>query len=145
VGLNQPDTALATLHKSVAAGDSVAHTAPIALVEGNRWYKLGNANKNRDTLLVSVRYLAYADSLVPRADAELVLGSAQFVIGISDAQQAPKDKSCPLAREAQDNFRAASDNLRKAASLAPAAVAQYTQYLKQYSPVVDRQVSQFCK
>jgi tetratricopeptide (TPR) repeat protein len=145
VGLNQPDTALATLHKSLAAGDSVAHTASLALVEGNRWYKMGNANKNRDTLLVAARYLAFADSLTPRPEAELLLGTTQFVIGIADAQQAPKDKSCPLAREAQANFKQASENLRKAASLAPAAVAQYTQYLKQYSPVVDRQVAQFCK
>ncbi len=145
VALNQPDTALATLHRALAAGDSVAHTAGFALVEGNRWYKLGNANKNRDTLLVAARYLAFADSLTPRPEAELLLGTTQFVLGISDAQQAPKDKSCPLAREAQVDFKAATDNLRKAASLAPGPVAQYMQYLKQYSPAVDRQVSQFCK
>lgn len=145
VALNQPDSALAVLHRSVPDWDSTSRVARLALVEGNRWYKRGTAGKNRDTLTMAIRYLAFADSLSPRPEAELLLGQSQFVLGLMDAQEAPKEKSCPLAREAQDDFKAAGQNLTKAQSLAAAAVAQYLQYIRQYSPIIDRQVHQFCK
>ncbi len=145
VATNQPDSALAVLHQALANGDSAATVARYALAQGNKYFKLGNADKNRDTLQTAIRYLTFADSLTPRPEAKFLLGVSQFLVGTNDAQQAPKDKSCPLAREAEQYWTAALANIHDGASVSQQAAAQYLQYLNQYLPAVHRQVKQFCK
>jgi tetratricopeptide (TPR) repeat protein len=142
---NQADSALEALRQAAANGDSASVVARYALVEGNKYFKRGSANKDRDTLQVAIRYLSFADSLTPRPEAKFLLGAAQFLVGTTDAQQAPKDKNCQLAREAQQYWTQARTNLHDGASVSPPAAAQYLQYLNQYLPAVDRQVKQFCK
>jgi predicted Zn-dependent protease len=142
---NQADSALEALRQAAANGDSASVVARYALVEGNKYFKRGSANKDRDTLQVAIRYLSFADSLTPRPEAKFLLGASQFLVGTTDAQQAPKDKNCQLAREAQQYWTQARTNLHDGGSVSPPAAAQYLQYLNQYLPAVDRQVKQFCK
>ena len=142
---NQPDSALDVLRQAAANGDSASVVARYALVQGNKYFKRGSADKNRDTLQIAMRYLSFADSLTPRPEAKFLLGASQFLVGANDAQQAPKEKNCQLAREAQQYWMQARTNLHDGGSVSPPAAAQYLQYLNQYLPAVDRQVKQFCK
>jgi tetratricopeptide (TPR) repeat protein len=145
VNTAQPDSALWALHQAVANGDSASNITRFALSQGNAWYRRGSANKNADTLGVAIRYLAYADSLVPSDPAKFLLGTSRFTIGAVTDQDAVKNKSCDLAKLVQANWNQALIDLHAGASVQPGAAAQMMTTVTKYMPSVDQQVKKFCK
>jgi tetratricopeptide (TPR) repeat protein len=145
VNTAQPDSALWALHQAVANGDSASNIQRFALSQGNSWYRRGSANKNADTLGVAIRYLAYADSLVPSDPAKFLLGTSRFTIGAVTDQDAVKNKSCDLAKLVSTNWTQALIDLHAGASVQPQAAAQMMTTVTKYMPSVDQQVKKFCK
>ena len=166
VDLNQPDSALAALHQAIPNGEDTTFAAQYALKIGNDLYKAAVAAKSRfDSTLKSAsaqvkadsaaanraafmnaeRVLAYSDSIAPSASAGFLLGVSAFYVGQSAATEAPKTKSCELAKQAQDQFLTSQMQIMKNGQASPDAAKQVLGALQQYSPVVDNQVKVFCK
>lgn len=140
-----PDSSLWAMHQAIAAGVSPAATAPIALSQGSKYYKAGNAAKNKDTLDIAIKFLAYADTLAPDDTPKFLMGASAFVAGYIVAQDASKDKSCPEAKQATDYFAITQSN-------APAGLQKYREPaeqilkgLQQLNPFVQKEVKAFCK
>lgn len=150
VDMNQPDSALATLHQAVASqNDSAAYVGAYALTTGNAFYKKAVASKAMEDYQTAMRFLAYSDSLAPSPQAKFLLGVSAFSVGQMAATQAPKAGSkaqkCELAQTAQSAFSTAQVSIPAGGSVAPDAAKQYMGYLGQFVPVVQNQVKVFCK
>jgi tetratricopeptide (TPR) repeat protein len=146
--MKQYDSAYTTIQRARAAKSDSAMLGQAALVFGNQLFKAANASKNRDDFQRAIRFLALSDSIAPSPTAKFLLGVSAFSVGQSAATDAPKAKSCQLARLAQDMFLVAQVNIPAGAAGSPEfkdAASQYMQYLPQFTPVVDRQVKVFCK
>ncbi len=153
--LRQPDSTRAYLVTAVRTGnDSANFVAQYALSVGNTKYKAANALKSgepaenemkRAAMQQAITYLTLSDSLAPSPTPKFLLGVAYFTVGQLAATDAPKGKSCELATLADQSFSKASIGLTQGGSTAPDAAKQYLGYLGQFTPVVDRQVKQFCK
>jgi hypothetical protein len=142
VRARRPDRALGVLHVAAANGDSAARLTRLALHEGNAWYRRGAATRNIDTLTVAIRYLAYADSLVPSDPAKFLIAESHIVIGSAAEHRAAQTKSCKLAKLAQSNFTQVLASLR--ATEPPPEDPGLGVVLKSM-PVVKQQVAAFCK
>jgi predicted Zn-dependent protease len=152
VQAGNPDSTLWAMHQAIAATVPPATVAPVALSQGNKYYRTGNNLKAvpmtaRDTLDVAIKFLAYSDSLVPDVRPKFLWGASAFVAGYAVAQEASKQKSCPLAKAAQDYFTATQ-------TYAPAglqdptlkeAAQQILSGLQQLNPFVQKEVKAFCK
>ena len=145
VNVGQPDSALWALHQAVANGDSAANVSRFALSQGNTWFKKGQTSQNVDTLQIGVKFLAYADTLNPTPPGKFLLGISRYMIGAKNDQEASKAKSCDLAKQVQADWNQASIDLHAGGSINPTAAAQFLTNLQKYSPIVDKQVKQFCK
>ncbi len=145
VNVGQPDSALWALHQAVANGDSAANVARFSLSQGNSWFKKGQPTQNVDTLLVAVKFLAYGDTLNSTPPAKFLLGVSRYTIGAKMDQDASKAKSCDLGKQVQAYWNQATIDLHGGASVNAAAAAQLLGNLQKYSPIVDKQVKQFCK
>jgi tetratricopeptide (TPR) repeat protein len=147
------DSSLWALHQSVTAGVAPATVAPVALSQGNKYYRIGNGLSKtaptaaRDTLDVAIKFLSYSDTLVADTRPKFLWGASAFVAGYAVAQEASKEKSCPLAKAAGDYFSATQ-------TYAPAglqdqalhdAAVQILSGLQQLNPFVQKEVKAFCK
>jgi hypothetical protein len=121
--------------------------APVALSQGNKYYRIGNTLKNADTLDVAIRFLSYSDTLVADTRPKFLWGASAFIAGYAVAQQASKDKSCPESKKAQDYFTVTQ-------TYAPAGLQDQTLHdaavqilsgLQQLNPFVQKEVKAFCK
>lgn len=144
VRARQPDSALRVLHRAVADGDSAVRVTRFALHEGNEWYKRGIAIKNIDTLTVAIRYLAYADSLVPSDPARYLIVAARIWIGTVAEHRAAETKSCRLAKLAQSNWKQALAGFRTTERDGPPEDPGVGVVIKSM-PKVEHQVAAFCK
>jgi tetratricopeptide (TPR) repeat protein len=140
-----PDSTLWAIHQAVAAGVSNTAAAAIALGQGNSYYRKGNASKSRDTLDIAIRFLAYSDTLSPDDTPKFLMGASAFVAGYSAAQDASKDKSCPLAKQATDYFTVTSNNAPAGLQKYRDAAEQILKGLQQLNPFVQKEVKAFCK
>jgi hypothetical protein len=142
VRARQPDSALRTLHAAMEQGDSAARVARFALHEGNAWYRRGAATKNIDTLTVAIRFLAYADSLVPSDPAKYLIVASRVMIGFTAEEHAAKTRSCRFAKMAQSNWTQALAGVRdlpvEDPDLSLVGVVVKTM------PTVEQQVRTFC-
>lgn len=142
----QPDSVLYALHQAVAAdAENKKFAAQFALAEGSGWYKRGQASKARDTLDMAIKYLAYSDSLSASETAKFLWGASAFSAGASLDQDAVKEKSCPMVKQAQDYWNQAEANVPAGLKLYPDPAKQMLGILQQYQPVVAKQVKQLCK
>jgi tetratricopeptide (TPR) repeat protein len=147
------DSSLWALHQSVTAGVAPATVAPVALSQGNKYYRIGNGLSKtvptaaRDTLDVAIKFLSYSDTLVADTRPKFLWGASAFIAGYAVAQEASKEKSCPLAKAAGDYFAATQ-------TYAPAglqdqalhdAAVQILSGLQQLNPFVQKEVKAFCK
>jgi len=153
VQAGNPDSTLWAMHQAIAATVPAATVAPVALSQGNKYYRVGNGLSKtvpmaaRDTLDVAIKFLAYSDSLVPDTRPKFLWGASAFVAGYAVAQEASKEKSCPLAKAAGDYFTAAQTYVPAGlpdATLHDAAV-QILSGLQQLNPFVQKEVKAFCK
>ena len=143
--MNQPDSAIASLQKAQAAGDSAAFLGQYALSLGNQFFKKASSSKSRDDFANAVKFLTFADKLAPSPQAKFLLGASAFSVGQSLAQDAQKGKSCALARQAQESFTTAEINLPAGGAAFPEPTKQYLGYLGQISPAVNQMVKAYCK
>ncbi|HEX6057490.1 MAG TPA: tetratricopeptide repeat protein [Gemmatimonadaceae bacterium] len=144
IDLGQPDSALATLERALAAGDDSTTVAQYALGRGSALYKEANGTKSREDFERARRFVALADRAMPTAQSKFLLGAAAFSIGQSAATEAPAAKSCELAQLAGVSLTSAAANLEAGATVAPEAAQQYLAYIVQIRPYVDRQLEAFC-
>ena len=145
IDLGQPDSALATLERALAAGDDSTTIAQYALGRGSALYKEANGTKSRDDFERARRFVALADRALPTPQSKFLLGAAAFSIGQSAATDAPAAKSCELARLAGSSLASAAVDLEAGATVAPDAARQYLDYIGQIRPYVDRQLAAFCE
>jgi tetratricopeptide (TPR) repeat protein len=153
VQAGNPDSTLWAMHQAIAATVPAATVAPVALSQGNKYYRIGNnlsktaPTAARDTLDVAIKFLSYSDSLVPDTRPKFLWGASAFVAGYAVAQEASKEKSCPLAKAAGDYFTATQ-------TYAPAGLPDQTLHdpavqilsgLQQLNPFVQKEVKAFCK
>jgi tetratricopeptide (TPR) repeat protein len=147
VQAGNPDSSLWAMHQAIAATVPPATVAPVALSQGNKYYRTGNQLKNADTLDVAIKFLSYSDSLVSDIRPKFLWGASAFIAGYAVAQQASKDKSCPESKRAMDYFTVtqtyAPAGLQDP-SLADAA-KQILSGLQQLLPFVQKEVKAFCK
>ena len=144
--LRQPDSALASLRQAIASGaDSAAFIATYALSQGNALRKTADSTKNREDYKRALVFVQLADSLAPSPNSKLLVGLIAYQIGLSAVQEAPKSKSCELAKMAEDNFLIAQIAMPAGGQANPQAAAQILGALAQYDPFVKAQKKQFCK
>jgi predicted Zn-dependent protease len=139
------DSTLWALHQAIAAGVPPSQVAAIALSQGNNFYRKGNASKNKDTLDIGIKFFAYSDSLVPDTKPKFLMGASAFIIGYGLAQEASKEKSCPLAKSATDYFAITQTNAPAGLQDFPEPAKQILSGLQQLNPFVQKEVKAFCK
>ena len=144
--MKQPDSALVALRQAVSSGaDSAAFISTYALSQGNTLRKLADSTKSRDDFSRALKFVQLADSLAPSPNSKLLVGLIAYQIGLSAVQEAPKSKSCELAKMAEDNFLIAQLNVPAGGAVNPQAATQILGALAQYEPFVKAQKKQFCK
>jgi tetratricopeptide (TPR) repeat protein len=143
--MNQPDQVMATIRTAVANGADKSILAKVALSEGNKAYKAGNASKNRTELQRAIQFLQLSDQLEPSSDAKFLVGVSAFTIGQSAITEAQGSKSCVLARLAKDSFAQAQDNVPAGLQSYPDAAKQVLTAIPQFTPATDEMVKRFCK
>lgn len=142
----QPDSTLVALHQAVAADSASRAAAPkYALIQGSGYYKRGSAAKNRDTLDVAIRFLAYSDSIVASPQAKFLMGASAYTAGSLADQDGMRDKSCPVLQKTQDYFNLAQANLPAGLQDYPDAAKQLLTAMQQVMPIVGKQVKAICK
>ena len=139
------DSTLWALHQAIAAGVPPSTVAAIALSQGNNFYRKGNASKNKDTLDIGIKFFAYSDSLVPDTKPKFLMGASAFIIGYGLAQEASKEKSCPLAKSAGDYFAITQADAPAGLQDFPEPTKQILSGLQQLNPFVQKEVKAFCK
>ena len=142
-----PDSTLWAIHQAIQAGVPQAAGAQVSLIQGSKYYRIGNQLKNRDTLDVAIKFLSYSDTLNADTRPKFLWGASAFAAGYIVAQEASKEKSCPLSKQAGDYFTATQ-------TYAPAglsdptlkdAAQQILSGLQQLNPFVQKEVKAFCK
>jgi len=73
------------------------------------------------------------------------MGASAFVIGYGLAQEASKEKSCPLAKSAGDYFAITQTDAPAGLQDFPDPTKQILSGLQQLNPFVQKEVKAFCK
>ena len=149
VQAGNPDSSLWAMHQAIAGGVPNAAVAPVALSQGNKYFRIGNAAnpKNRDSLDVGIKFLAYSDTLVADTKPKFLWGASAFVAGYAVAQDAPKQKSCPLAKTAEEYMVTAQTYLPAGLTdpTLKTAAEQYLSAFQQVNPAIQKEVKGLCK
>ena len=161
--MQQPDSTLAALKDAKAAGEDATAIGGYALTIGNRFFKVAqelsskaqNSKTSEDYAAAIAAhqqvlpFVIFADaSLQPgttKQQALFILGVSAFQISLAAVSDAPKTKSCELAKLAQDNIMVAQQNLPQGGRFAPAAVTQLMPIVPQIMAAADGQAKQYCK
>lgn len=140
--MKMPDSALVALREAKAAGEDGQAVGGYALSIGNRLFKAGQdalnkaqASKTSEDYATAITanqavipWVTFADQALTAAEnkqqAKFILGVATFQIAVAAVSDAPKNKSCALAKLAQENISIAQINLPAGGRFAPQAVAQ---------------------
>jgi len=154
IDLNQPDSAIATLHQAVASGEDKATVGQFLLVLGNKAYKSASSDtakssadsvKMREDFQHAVTILAASDSISPSPQAKFVLGVSAFKVGDLAIRENQKAKQCDLAKLAESSFLTAQINIAAGGSVDAKTAQQLLSALEQYRPAVEGQIKKFCK
>ncbi|MHB1069082.1 MAG: tetratricopeptide repeat protein [Gemmatimonadaceae bacterium] len=161
--LKQPDSAFAALREAKAAGEDGQAVGGYALNLGNKLFKLGQdaLNKAQQTKTsedyataiaankLVLPWVLFADSTLTAAEnknqAKFILGVAAFQISVAAVSDAPKTKSCELARMAAEYIMIANINLPAGGRFAPDAVTQLMPVVPQISNGADQMIKAYCK
>lgn len=161
--LKQPDSAFTALHEAKAAGEDGQGIGMYALNIGNKLFKLGQdaLNKAQQTKtsedyataiaanMLVLPWVTFADSTLTanenKNQAKFILGVAAFQISVAAVSDAPKTKSCELAKMAADYISIAQINLPSGGRFAPDAVTQLMPVVPQIMTGADQMVKAYCK
>jgi tetratricopeptide (TPR) repeat protein len=142
--LGRVDSALVSMRRALANGEDTTLVRQFALARGNSLFRAASGTKIRPDFELAMRFLGFADSLGSTPQSKFLLGTTALSITQSAATDAPKEKSCDLARQATSLIPLAQQNLVGGAEIAPDAARQYLEYLEQLTPVVAKQVEVLC-
>lgn len=146
--LEQPDSVLATVKAGLAVGQDSAAMGALALAVGNRLYKAAADTSHppkMEDFQKAASILAVADTVAPSPEAKFLLGVSSFRVGDIAVRQNQTEKSCDLAKLAEDAFLTAQINIAAGGSVGPETAQQLLGALQQYTPAVESQVKQYCK
>ena len=147
----QYDSAFIAIKEAQTAGEDANTLASISVTMGNRVFQV--ANKATEKTIAGFKkampYLMYADQTSKEAatktNAKYLIGVSNFFIMQIAATDAPKEKSCELAKTAAEALFLAQTNLPAGGSMDPKTVGQLMGALPQFEAPVAGQVKAFCK
>jgi tetratricopeptide (TPR) repeat protein len=160
--MQQPDSALLTLREAKAAGEDGQAVGGYALSIGNRLFKAGQDALNKAqqsktsedyaTAIAANKkvlpWVLFADSTLTAADnknqAGFILAVATFQIAVAAVSDAPKTKSCELAKLAQEHIMTSQINISRGGKFAGAAVAQLMPIIPQIMTGAESMVKGYC-
>lgn len=172
MGIQQNDSALAALHQATVAGDGADPIATLISSIGNGYRVRGDSLKSTDmaasvdTLRLASRLMLLADSVAQLADevgppdarrpravapaetkarVKFLVGFTSVQAGVVFATAAGQQRSCDLAKEADEAFVNAMIALPQGASFNQAAAVQLLQSVPEYQAYVTQIVGQLCK
>ena len=164
VEMQQYDSALTTLREAKASGEDGQSVGIYALSIGNTKLfapareAMAKAQQSKtsedyaatiETNLKVLPWVLFADSAltVPenKNQAKFILAVATFQISVAAVSDAPKTKSCELAKLAAEHVLTAQMNLPSGGRFAPDAVAQLMPVIPQIMTGADQMVKQYCK
>ena len=161
--MQQPDSAFLALHEAKAAGEDAQAVGGYALTIGNRLFKLGGEAFNKsqasktsedyraaiDANLKVLPWVQFADSTLTSVDnknsAGFLKAVSAFYVSAAALTDAPKTKSCELAKIGQENIMIATLNMNRGGKVAPAVVTQLMPILPNLMTSADQMVKQYCK
>jgi Flp pilus assembly protein TadD len=161
--MKQPDSTFVALREAKAAGEDGQTVGTNALIIGNRLFKEAQAafkqaqqsktpEDSRASIDASrkvIPWVQFADSTLTSLDSKnsagfLMAASAYFVSAIA-LTEAPKTKSCEMAKIGQQYVMIAMLNMNRGGKVAPEFVAQLMPVLPGYMTGADQYVKLFCK
>ncbi|MDP1890168.1 MAG: hypothetical protein Q8K55_04695, partial [Gemmatimonadaceae bacterium] len=161
--MKQPDSVFVALRAAKAAGEDGQAVGGYALTIGNRMFKdaqtiFGKAQQSKspedsraaiDASRSVIPWVQFADSTLTSVDSKnsagfLMAASAYFISAIA-LTEAPKTKSCEMARLGQEYVMIAMMNMNRGGKVAPEFVAQLMPVLPQYMQGAEQYVKAFCK
>ena len=140
-----PDSVMASLRSSIAAGDSAALVATYATGLGQAEQKKAVASKDVDGFRRALRYLQFSDSVQKSAAAAFLQGATHLQKGQALLEQAREKKSCEMAKEATQDFTDAQIFIPRGAAEFRDQAGQLMTALQQLSPYGDQMVKALCK
>jgi tetratricopeptide (TPR) repeat protein len=161
--MKQPDSTLVALREAKAAGEDGQAVGTNALIIGNRLFKEGQAafskaqqSKTPEDAKAAIEasrkvlpWVQFADSTLTSVDSRnsagfLMAASSYFISAIA-LTEAPKTKSCEMAKIGQEYVMIAMLNMNRGGKVAPEFVAQLMPVLPGYMTGADQYVKLFCK
>ena len=148
---NQRDSAVAMIRGGLREKDDVKVLGQYTLSIGNDSYKAAMADSTAEAPVRIKEFqeamviIQLADSVAPTPTAKFLLGVSAFRGGLVAATEAPKGKSCDMAKTAADLFGIAQTNVALGGSTSPSSAGSIMTALGQYMPIIDNQKKQFCK
>jgi tetratricopeptide (TPR) repeat protein len=161
--MKQQDSTLMMLREAKAAGEDGQAGGLYALSIGNSLFKVGQETLNKAqqtktsedyaTAIAANKkvlpWVLFADSTLTvaenKAQAKFILAVATFQISVAAVSDAPKTKSCELAKMAQDNISIAQLNISAGGRFAPQVVGQLMPVIPQIMTGAEQMVKQYCK
>jgi tetratricopeptide (TPR) repeat protein len=144
--MNAPtDSILASLSHAKAAGDSLSTVGVYALGLGQNLYKKANASKAVPDYQEAIHVLAMADSLAPSPQAKFLMGATNLSMGNALLQEASKEKSCEMAKQAQAALTDAQIQLPEGGKFNPQAAQQALGQLTTLSEYPPKMIKAYCK
>lgn len=158
----QPDSALAILRDAKAQGEDGQAVGVYAMTLGKGFFDAAQkvsakaqASKSSEDYRASIEaqskaipFVTFADSSMTVAEnknqAKFILGVATFQIALAAVSDAPKTKSCDLAKLAQSNISVAMVSLPAGGRFAGDVVAQLMPIVPQISGAADSMVKGYC-
>lgn len=161
--MKQLDSVFMALHDAKAAGEDGQAVGGYALSIGNRLFKLGGDAFNKsqvsrtsedyratiDANLKVLPWVTFADSTLTVMDnkntAGFLMAVSAFYVSAAALTDAPKTRSCELAKLGQDNIMIATLNMNRGGKVAPTIVAQLMPILPGLMTNADQAAKQYCK
>ncbi len=161
--MQQPDSAWVALHEAKAAGEDGEAVGGYARTIGSRLFKLGGdafnkaqASKTSEDYRAAIAanlkvlpWVTFADSTLTsvesRNTAGFLMAVSAFYVSAAAYAEAPKTKSCELAKLGQDNIMIATLNMNRGGKVAPDVVTQLMPILPQFMTGFDQLAKQYCK
>jgi tetratricopeptide (TPR) repeat protein len=146
VELNQPaDSILSSLKSGVDNGEDKNTVAGYATSRGQAAYRAATTSKAPDDYRQALAYLRFAESVQPSENSAFLLGVSSLSLGQQLLTDARDQKSCDLAKEAQNLFVDAQINLPKGGRAFPEPTRQALTGLQTLAPYGDQLVKALCK
>jgi tetratricopeptide (TPR) repeat protein len=148
IELGRPDSALAALHRAIAAGEDTALVGQFALAKGNTLYRAASGTKSSSDFSLAYRFLTFADTVRSSVQSKFLVGAAALGVAQAAFTEAPKLKdkseSCRLAKLASEMMPVARSGLEAGQEAFGDAAKQSLDYLTQLDPYAAQALTSYC-